>query len=79
MPVFGLKKLKIGEKMHYLFLQLIVLESTLKKQSNSPHLIFQLIIGELMRRIQTLTSPAAPKTPKNQLFLGLDQITSNFH
>ena len=44
-PFFGWKMPKIVWKLHYLFLQLILLKSTIKKQSNSPHMIFQLIIG----------------------------------
>ena len=40
-----MKNAKNCVKLHYLFLQLILLKSTIKKQSNSPHMIFQLIIG----------------------------------
>ena len=69
MQFFWPKRPKISSKLHYLFLLLIFLKSTIKKQSNSPDMILLTHHWELMKRIQTLTSPChMPKHQKNNFF-----------
>ena len=64
--------------MHYLFLHLLLLKSTIKKQSNSPHNDFPTHHWDLIRECSNVNITGHAQTAKNQLFLDLTESLQIF-